>query len=309
MNDHERSFERLRRANPAPTTPVEVKPTAREMLAAVKAAAPPQAPFREPARSRRRGLLVAAAAFALILLITIPVLLLVNRADPEPPVITEPAPTPTTAIPTTVPPTTVPSTTVPQTTVLPTTVPPTTVPQPDEIDAATQGLVDSFTDSYNAGDVESFMALLHPDFERTIRVDRDERRSARDTVQIHYEADAVLNTEITLDCRPGQDFVVCDVQRVDDLHRVLGAAGTGDRIWTFRFEDGLVRVWNEQRFLLDDPYESEIVTPFSDWVTNNHPEVGNLYTFNNWVARPGIADTIAPLVDEWAASLGVTLQD
>lgn len=91
MIDIDRGFELARIANPHPTREVEGKLTADEMLR-VLATSPVTAPA-SPRPQWRRGLVVAAAVFALVIAILLPVLLLSD----EPPPVTEP-PTTTTTI-------------------------------------------------------------------------------------------------------------------------------------------------------------------------------------------------------------------
>lgn len=103
MNGFDRAYDRLRRANPEPTRPIDDKPTALEMLATVRRSRAP-----EPPRQWRRGLPIAAAAAVVVLVVAVPILLFLNSGDEEPPVVTEP-PTPTT----------IPDTTAPEITVEP----------------------------------------------------------------------------------------------------------------------------------------------------------------------------------------------
>ena len=88
MSDRNSAFDRLRRANPEPTRPIEDKPSAHEMLVAAQ-----RRPSPEPPRPWRRGLMVAAAAAIVVVLVTVPILLFLNAGDEEAPVVTEP-PTP-----------------------------------------------------------------------------------------------------------------------------------------------------------------------------------------------------------------------
>jgi hypothetical protein len=91
MVDIDRGFELARQANPHPTREVEGKPSADEMLLAVRSA-PAPAQLAQPRRQWRRGPVLAAAVFALVLAVLLPVLLLGD----EPPPVTEPPTTTTT---------------------------------------------------------------------------------------------------------------------------------------------------------------------------------------------------------------------
>ncbi|MEN8238380.1 MAG: hypothetical protein ABFR53_04160 [Actinomycetota bacterium] len=296
MNDIDRAFDRLREANPEPTRVVEDKPTARQMLATVQRPRTPlQRPEPDRSRPRRRALAVAAAAFAAVVFATVPVLMFVDRSGDE-----------------------VPAGEGPSTTALSTTVPQTTVPV-SSIDPETEGLVDTFVSTYNSGDLEAFMALLHPDFRRETWLDEDLITHPSDTLSTLYEVDAALHTEITLVCVPGAADAVCMPTRFDDLHRVLEIPPSEVTTWFLTFEDGLLRTWTERRPNVGlIPYDAEAVTPFANWVVANRPEMlgGSRWEFvffsggsDTWIPRQGIAAEVAELVSEWADSLGVTLEE
>jgi hypothetical protein len=53
------------------------------------------------------------------------------------------------------------------------------------------------------------------------------------------------------------------------------------------------------------------MSPFLAWLRENRPEVVSPFPFTDgdWVPRDGIADEIASLIEEWADSRGVALQD
>ena len=396
MNDFDRAYDRLRRANPEPTRPIENKPSAAEMLDTVRRGRSPEPPPRW-----RRGLLVAAAAAVVVLVVAIPVLLFLNAGDDAPPVVTEP-PTPTT----------IPETTTPEITIEPELAPlsevilgawvntwgtvefnedgtfrtttggqlrdvgtyqvigdlmtfrstadsrdcpglletysmtilgadqiavtfgqefvtpdtcvdrltlfdastltrtePATV-APQALDAATQELVDSFVATYNSGDVDSFAALLHPDFRREITRERALEPQPLDTVLTLYQVDAALNMEISLACTQGAEALVCGLMRFDDLHRVLGIGPTEDRTWFLTFLDGQLLTWGETRQNSAVQYETDAQQPFLRWTRENRPEVQSPFPFTDgdWVVRSGIAAEVAALVAEWAVELGVSLE-
>ena len=79
MTDIDRGLELVRRANPHATTLVEDKPTADEMLRAIQEG--PVHIALPVTRTRRPGPVLAAAAFALVLVVLLPILLL---GDNEP---------------------------------------------------------------------------------------------------------------------------------------------------------------------------------------------------------------------------------
>lgn len=288
MNRHDRAFARLRQANPEPTRTIEDKPTAHEMLAAVRRPPSPQRP------RWRRGLLVTAATAVVLLVVAVPVLLFLDIGRDGSPALTEPL---STAAATSVPPTTLATTST-----LPTT-------QPARLGAATQRLVDTFVATYNDGDVDAFAAFLHPDFRREITRERSLEPEPLDTVLTLYEVDAALNTEITLDCTRGTEAVICELTRFDDLHRVLGIEPTEDRRWFLTFEGGQLAIWGETRQNAATTYEAEAMVPFLEWVRANR-NVRELFPFTDgvWVVREGIAAEIAALVADWAADVGVTLE-
>ncbi|MBT8207308.1 MAG: hypothetical protein KJO18_03455, partial [Acidimicrobiia bacterium] len=222
MSNHD-AFERLRRANPAPTRVVDDKPSAFEMLATVQdRPAAPRAPQPRRVREWRFGLTVAAVAFAVAVLVAIP-LLLFNRGGAELP--------PATSLP-------VVTTTTVETTVAP---PRTTAP----LDSSQQQLVDSFVTTYNAGDVDAFSDLLHPEFRREITRELALEPQPLETVRTLFEVDAALNTEIALECSSGTSALICELTRFDDLHRILDIPPTADRRWLLTFENGELISWAE----------------------------------------------------------------
>ena len=388
MIDIDRGFELARLANPHPTRDVEGKPTAEEMLLAVRTAPAPVRPA-QPSQWRR-GLVLAAAVFALVVAVLLPVLLLSD----EPPPVTEP-PTTTSTTETTS------TTTLPSPPTLEGEIPGawsnlwgvwefdaegayqvstggvlrdvgsydidgdvvtltssdrsrdcpeqvgsyvvsvgatglTFVAETDEcaarasalggstltvasapdpppvspfLDEGTQALVDRFVTIYNSGDVAALEAFLHPDFVRMVIRELAEEPQPVDTVLTLFEVDAALDMELSLDCRATVDSVVCETTKLDDLLRVLGRGPSEDRAWEFRFEDGLLREWVEQRPNAACCYEVEAIQPFLQWVRDNRPDAPVLFPFadGDWAVREGIAAEVAGYVDEWAASEGVVL--
>ena len=130
-----------------------------------------------------------------------------------------------------------------------------------------------------------------------------------DYAHLPTEVDAALNMELSLDCEARVGSVLCTPTKFDDLLRVLGGAPSVDRDWEFRFEDGLLREWTEQRPNAACCYEVEAIQPFLQWVRENRPEAPVLFPFEDgdWFIREGIAEEIAGFVAEWAASQGVVL--
>ena len=65
--------------------------------------------------------------------------------------------------------------------------------------------------------------------------------------------------------------------------------------------------WEE--VIPDIPEHSEARTPFIRWLTETHPEIENPGVFigSPWRTDTGFEDQVADLVDEYAASLGVSL--
>jgi hypothetical protein len=185
---------------------------------------------------------------------------------------------------------------------------PTSVVDP-RLDQTTQALVDQFVAIYNAGNAEAFAAFLHPDFERLITRERIAEPQPQEPVLVLYGVDAALNMEVTLACTATPSQLLCDVTKYDDLHRVLGIEASPDRRWTLTFEDGLLRTWGEHRENQAVDYEIEAITPFLDWMRENHPQVPSLFPFvdGDWTVRDGIGEDVANFVAEWAASRGVDL--
>lgn len=293
MSDIDRGFVRLQHANPAPSVVVEDRPTALVALAVARSV--PRGEQQRPTTGR--GLLVAAAAFGMALAVSIPVLMFLSSSDESGPPATAPAPSPLIVVPTTQ---------------VSTTATSTVPDQAAAIDATTQILLDTFIVTYNSGDVDAFMDLLHPDFERLITVERDERPSPLETVRIRQEIEAALNTHIILECSPVEGGAACMPERSDDLHRVLNLPPTTGPTWFLRFQGGLLHSWSERRSAtFGSEYERIVTTPFLEWVSANRPEIPYLFpsTGGGWLASEGIADTMAILVGEWAASLGVSLDE
>ncbi len=181
-------------------------------------------------------------------------------------------------------------------------------PVPDE---ETQALIDRFVTIYNSGDVAALEEFLHPQFVRMVIRELAEEPQPVDTVLTLFEVDAALNMELSLDCEARVGSVLCTPTKYDDLLRVLGLGPREDRAWEFTFEDGLLRDWVEQRPNAACCYEVEAINPFLTWVRENRAEVGSLFPFadGDWIIRDGIAAEVAGLVDEWAASQGVVLEE
>lgn len=390
MVDIDRGFELARQANPHTTREVDGKLSADEMLLAVQTAPTPVAVTQR--RQWRRGLVLAAAVFALVLAVLLPVLLLSDDSPPvtEPPTTTTTeSPTPTTSL-APAPPTlesaiegawsnlwgvwefdgeggyrvssggvlkdvgsyavegdvlelasTERSPVCPGASgsysvsagaaglefsgvesdtcaargsaldgsTLGSVPPPTAQPVDPVPDDDAQSLIDEFVAIYNSGDVASLEAFLHPDFVRMVIRELAEEPQPIDTVLTLFEVDAALNMELSLACRATVDSVVCETTKFDDLLRVLGGGPSEDRAWEFKFEDGLLREWTEQRPNAACCYEVEAIQPFLQWVRENRPEVPLLFPFEDgdWVIREGIAEEVADLVDGWAASQAVVL--
>ena len=291
MSQVDRSYERLKAANPNPTVIVEDKPSAAAMLAAIEVdprEVPGAIPVRRPGAWTRPALVAASFAAAAALLV--PILLIVTQRSEEP-------------VGTTLPTTSIPSTTEP----LPTSTS-TTTTIAEAIDPGTQALIEQFIDVYNAGEVEAFMGFLAPDFRMEWTIDRTPWTQPLEDVRVAYEVDAALNTEIDLSCQVSFGAVVCEQLRYDDLNRILGNPPLAH--WRIRpeFDDGLLVRWSETRYHNDTEYDAQ-VRPFMDWVREAHPEVGELFPFvaGGWVIRDGIAQEIVALVEEWAAVQGVGL--
>lgn len=286
MSNHD-SFERLKLANPAPTRIVDDKPSAFEMLATAQDR---QARRRAPEPRKRRewssGPVVAAVAFAVVVLVALPILLFAGGSEELTPATSTPVAT---------------SAPVIETTPKPEA---TTPPGPSP-----QELVDSFVAAYNSGDVDAVANLLHPEFRREITRELALEPQPLETVRTLLEVDAALNTEIALECSPGTSALICELTRFDDLHRILDIAPTADRRWLLTFEDGLLVSWAESRQNFAVEYETSAIRPFLDWLKENRPGVVTPYPFvdGDWVTREGIADEMATLVAEWAADLGVDL--
>ena len=137
-----------------------------------------------------------------------------------------------------------------------------------------------------------------------------------DTTLTLYEVDVALNTVITLGCSPGAVDAVCTVTRFNDLHRILDIPPTEVPSWFLTFEGGFLRSWAENRGFAPGAYASDAVFPFLDWVVANTElddrQFEQLYFSGgtqDWVPREGIANDLVGLVAQWAANLGVTLEE
>lgn len=286
----DQAYEILSEANPAPVVHRSRHLSADIALADAKAAADSSVgPVGTVSPLPRwRGLAVAAVAFAVVLAIGIITALLladVGEVVDDPPV-------PTTVLP------------------APTTVPDESA---ETIPAETLQLVEHFAQVYNSGDFDAVTELLAPGVTKVRRRGNDGPTTAsQEESRIRYQIESELNTRLTFTrCQSlGPDRVSCAVERVDDLRRSLGVEPFADIRFRFQFEDGLITEWFES-VPESNEYDVMVIGPFIRWLTETHPEIPNPKPAVGapWRVDAGIEVQIAELVDEWAASLGVTLDD
>lgn len=298
MSEHERAHERLRAANPAPLTAIEDRPDAVAFLAAIElheTAAPERA--RPP---WKRGALIAAAAFAVTLLVGV-ALWLATLAGDEPDVVDPPSSTTTSTAPTTEPP---PPTTEPP----PTTTTTTTTIAPSALEA-----LDLFAVRYSSGDVDALLELLTPGLIRTTIRDADPPFPwDAELLRRQLDMDAALNTTLELQsCRQlSSGTLTCLATRDNDLTRIAAVGPQQDR-WSLQFENGKVSSWTIVIAFNETPYQALAVRPFTTWLAEAHPEIPDPYPttggVSHWLRDVDIVDQTAELISEYAADRGVTL--
>ncbi len=187
-----------------------------------------------------------------------------------------------------------------------------TVPSPNAVDQTTQGLVDQFVTTYNAGDVAALLALMAPGVEKSTLIGIDGPILWDDeSLRTQYAIETALNTEISLvDCDLlTEGRVSCLLQRVDDLVRVTASNPALDTRWRLGFTNGLLTEWGESRPECPT-YVDEARGEFVLWLAEAHPEIPNPTLFAcraNWRTDTSIELIIADLVLEWAASEGALL--
>jgi len=292
MMTPERAYVEMQEANPAPVVAVLDRPSADEALAAARSARPSRGvkSFGPSVGGLRPGLRVhgawvAAVVFAIVLVAgVVTAMLLSDTGD----VVDEPVvPTTVLQVPTTEASTTT-STTIP---------------------AETLELVDAFAAAYNSGDHEALRGLLAPDMTFLFKRQSDSTPWSDEDLRVRHRIATELNTQISLeDCaRLSGIRISCRLILTDDLVRIAGIESPSDKFWRFAFEDGLATEWEE--VIPDVPEYSEARVPFIRWLTETHPEIENPGVFigSPWRTDTGFEDQVADLVDEYAASLGVTL--
>lgn len=292
----ERAYAELREANPAPVVQVADRPKADDALAnAISAdkrtveSSHIRSSLRIEPATRLHGAWIAAVVFVIVLLAGFVTTLLLSGSGE---VVDDPV-VPTTLLQT---PTTIES----------------SASTPTTISAEVLGLVENFSNVYNSGDHDALLSLLHPD--TTFMFDRQSDPPApwsSDDLRIRHQIATELSTTVTLtSCEQLSGIrISCQVVLVDDLVRIAGIDPPADTFWRFAFEDGLAIQWEELR--PDTPRYNEARAPFIRWLTETHPEIENPAVFIGapWRTDTGIEDQIAELVDQYAASLGVRLDE
>ncbi len=266
--------------NPAPTTPVE-RPTAAEFLQGQTTSVIHLDQSDRTAAWAGRGPLVAAAAFAAVLLLgALIVVLSAGRDD-----VVDRIPTPTTLL----------------------------VPDLDASQLQTQA--EQLAAAYSSGDFEAVTGLLAEGtqygWSRTSDFVSGPVLWTSEELRARLEIDAALNTTITLTGCQDLDSrrVSCAVLRVDDLMRAKGLEPINDVRWRFAIDDGLVVEWTEVTPDLSR-YFTEAREPFHRWLDDNHPELETPYSDlrgQPWRTDTDFVEAAADLVAEYAASLGVEL--
>lgn len=290
MMTPERAYIDMQQANPAPVVAVFDRPSADEALAIARSAR--QGRRARPAGQgfgglgsglRIHGAWVAAVVFAIVLVAGVVTAVLLSDIGE---VVDDPV-VPTTVL----------------------QVPTTEASTSSSIAAETLELVDAFAAAYNSGDHEVLRALLDPDMTFLFKRQSDSTPWSDEDLRVRHRIAAELNTQISIqDCVPLSGIrISCRVVRNDDLVRIAGIEPPSDTFWRFAFEDGLAIEWEE--VIPDVPEYSEARTPFIRWLTEMHPEIENPGVFIGapWRTDTGFDDQVAGLVDEYAASVDVSL--
>lgn len=288
MSRSDMLFQALREANPAPVQHVDARPSADDMLAMVRHDARPV----DTVATRRRGMALAAAGFAAVIVVVGLIGVATSGQEPS-------------TVPTTQPPTT--STTTSTTTLAPTT----TLPVVDGtalLDPSVLAVLDAFVAHSMAGDVDGIRGQLAPGVTKTTARDHDPTHFwDLETALYQIEIDAVLNTTLALEeCRPLQSgSVTCEAVRSNDLTRIAGVGPQVDTL-TFRVESGKITVWLERQGVAATAYQLAAVAPFTAWLADAHPEIPNPHSLDggvrHWQPRFDIIDQLAELVSEYAVA-------
>lgn len=291
MMTPERAYIEMREANPAPVVAVLNRPSADEALAVARSVRRGRG-IRSPGQGlsgfgsgvRIHGAWVAAFVFAIVLVAGVVTAVLLSDTGE---VVDDPV-VPTTALQV-----------------------PTTEGSSTSIGAETRELVEAFAAVYNSGDHDALRALLAPDMTFLFKRQSDSTPWSDEDLRVRHRIATELHTQISLlDCvRLSGIRISCRLLLDDDLVRIAGIERPSDKFWRFAFEDGLVIQWEE--VIPDVPEYNEARAPFIRWLTETHPEIENPGVFIGapWRTDTGFEDQIAALVDEYAASLGVSLDE
>lgn len=276
----DQAFRALQEANPSPTVAVEDRPPGEEMLARVKQDEHSGLwVHKTPVSPRRRGPLVAAAVFIVVLVLGILAGLIISD---QPDVVDTTVPTPTTLE----------------------TSPPDLTPELAE-------MVRAIEDAYNSGDFEAVQALMAPGADYVWQRASEGALggipwTAAD-LQTRFEIDVALNTQITLDdCQSlSEGGVLCVALRVDDLTRARRLEASRDVRWQLGFAEGLITEWVETTPDVSNYYELAR-RPFQEWFTDTYPSLespATLLVGQPWRTDAGFEEIAAEVVAEYAAAV------
>jgi hypothetical protein len=258
----------------------------------------------EPPAPRRRGLLVAAAAFATVVAVGIGIALITNAgSEPEQDVIDSP---PTTAVaPTTeaAPPTTVTE-----------AAPSTTVTEAPTIGEADLAFVAAYVDAYNSGDVDRYEALF-TESTTLVMGDRGGRPSPNGNASgttfnrtleswlNKYVWEIAIGSQLELSSCTGDSGVIrCRADYTDIfIEPLMGVASTNVELVV---AEGAITVYRETAIngsVLDNWQAS-----LFDWVQGDAVAVGNALCFNSLepISTPECAAEWTQLVPQYLEYIG-----
>ncbi len=241
----------------------------------VKVETPPPAPPQ-----RRLGWLIAAAAFAMVLIIGMAVML-ASGSDPG----------------TTVPP----ATEVPPTTVaVPTTaVAPTTAIQPSDVSAEAQALIDDFEDAYNAGDAAAAGVVVAPAAVAQFAPWADAGAAPSATSIVDRVETAALFEEKARfgECVLIGTIVECPVELSDVFSRHLQLT-PWTQTWSFELADGRIASVGVDGA---SAVREEEMQAFSDWSLEQGIGTAVLAGPQEWVRTELVADSVRESLLEYGA--------
>jgi len=252
-------------------------------------------PVEPEKKSRNRGWLVAAAAFAVVI-VALGATLLLGRSATD----LEPAAPPTTQA---APPTTVAATptTVPVVEEETVEAPPTTVAAADDaVSADDQAIIDEYITAFNAADADTIMALMSPSAKVRSFTLFD---SPPDVWRSELAWRWALDEQWAIDgCSPSFGAVVCQLTVTGGWADALGAQ---DAVLRLIITDG---VFTSLSLNEDLPVLIPYGFGLADWIAAEHPaELDLMLTAGNEPMAPRLSDeSIAlwvELLPEWQATL------